>query len=65
MNKPLYELSVDPSIDKGNIPQQHLLYTNKEKENSKYDSECHKKYPTSEEDVSRDNETRRILQMTD
>ena len=33
VSKPIYEISVDPSGDKGNIPQQHLVYTNKDKKN--------------------------------
>ena len=33
MNKPLYEVSVDPSSDEDNIPQRRLLYTNEDKKN--------------------------------
>ena len=33
VSKPIYGVSVDPSSDKGNTPQQHLLYTNAEKKN--------------------------------
>ena len=33
VGKPLYGVYVDPSIDNDNIPQQRLLYTNKDKKN--------------------------------
>ena len=36
-----------------------------EKENSKYDNEGNKAYPTGEEDVSKDNEIRGILKTID